>query len=181
MGSTPTTALQIHARYGLSLFAFASLPVAEHALYRAAYAADVLHVEEIPRGSNRGPDVERYQKSAGAEAGDPWCAAFWTCMLLDSGVSRSALPELAASVHGWLDWAKAKGIVSDTPKRGFVGLIIESATTGHLVGISAVRGDTVDTIEGNTNTDGSREGYGVFRRNRPIHQFRCFVDLSGLK
>lgn len=179
--SQPTTGDQVCQKYGLAPSEFAALSAAERALFRAAYAADELQVVEVPRGSNHGPDVDRYLIAAGAEPGEPWCAAFWTCMLLDSGVGRSELPELAASVHGWLDWAKHKGVAQSNPDRAYAGLIIETPTTGHLVAITSVNGNRVSTIEGNTNKGGSREGYGVFRRTRPISQFRCFVDCSSLK
>ncbi len=181
MPSTPTTGQQICDHYKLEPVHFMAMPAMERGLYRALYACEVLHVQEIPKYSNRGPDVERYQLAAGSGPGEPWCAAFGTCMLLDSGVKRSDLPELAASVHGWLSWAHQKGIIALKPLRGFAGLLIHSPTSGHWVWIVAVEGDNVHTVEGNTDTNGSSEGYEVAFRIRPIDHFHCFVDLSGLK
>jgi hypothetical protein len=189
--SSPTTSEEICSKYDLQADDFAAMPSNIRALYRAAYAADVLHVqEEPPIGSegnpdgsaNSGPDVERYLEICGLGAGNPWCAAFGTAMLVDSGVGLSELPDGPASVHSWLDWAKAKNYASETPERGFAGLIIESPTAGHFVFVSdLVEGeDSVKTIEGNTNEDGSREGYGVFRRERPYSEFHCFANLSYL-
>lgn len=181
---------EVCAQYGLTSEAFAAMPLNIRALYRAAYAADVLKVREEPEigsaenpdgSGNRGPEVDRYNLAAGAALGSPWCASFKTCMLLDSGADHGELPPDPASVHAWLAWAKAKDLVLGLPVRGSVGLIIESAAYGHLVSVSEYEpGGEVRTIEGNTNPGGSREGYGVFRRTRPVSQFHCFVDLSGI-
>ena len=42
-------------------------------------------------GSNRGTDVEKYQKSVALSPGSPWCAAFvgWCVM---SGLGRTKVP-----------------------------------------------------------------------------------------
>lgn len=180
--SKPTTGLEVCTQYNLNTAQFAALPTCMRALYRAAYAADVLKVQEIPHGSNRGADVERYQGIAGCNPGDPWCAAFVTAMLVDSGADRHQLPKLAASVHGWLDWANVGKHDKLTPQRGNLGVLIHSPTTGHIVFITSVdpiKG-TVHTIEGNTNDDGSREGYEVCRRERSISSFKAFIDLGFL-
>lgn len=176
----PTTGAQICDHFHVEPAEFVAMSLPERALYRAAYAADVLKVVEVPRGSNCGPDVERYLRSVGVEPGEPWCAAFVSCMLLDSGAARASLPEEAASVHGWLDWATRNGFVRTSPARGYAGLIIEGPTTGHMVLVNGLLLSGVRTIEGNTNDDGSRDGYGVFRRSRVDSQFHCFVDLSGI-
>lgn len=182
MSSQPVSAEQIKDEYAISVEEFATYQIATRAMFRAVYACDVLHVQEVPRGSNSGPDVDRYLASAGAAPGDPWCGAFGTSNLLDSGAKRSDLPQLAASVHAWLDWAIAKGNHSQTPERSMFGLIIESATSGHLVQITAVDsvGKTVATVEGNSNDDGSSEGYEVVRHRRSWSEFHTFLDLSVL-
>lgn len=193
--SKPTTADEIEKAYNIPVSQFQAMSPADRSLFRGAYACDFLHVREGasydpstgkfvagPPYNNVGPDVNRYCESAGVSPGNPWCAAFKTCMLLDSGVAREELPDLAASVHGWLLWAKSKNRILAKPVRGCVGLIIESATAGHLVTVTHYDEDThtIETIEGNTNEGGSRDGYGVFRRTRPVSEFHCFVDLSKL-
>jgi len=193
MMSSPTTSAQICERYKLEPAVFMALSAADRALFRAAYAADELHVVEGaaydpqtgaftpgPPYNNVGPDVCRYLRSVGADPGEPWCAAFGSCMLLDSGVSRETLPELAASVHGWLDWGQRQSCLEASPARGMAGLMIFSPTEGHWCWISDVIGDQVKTIEGNTNPGGSRDGYGVFRRVRDVALFHSFVDLTEL-
>jgi hypothetical protein len=180
MIKTPVTGDQICEQYCLSQDQFRSLSVAERALFRMAYMADVLHIEEDPIGSNRGDDVDRFCVLAGCDIGSPWCAACITAMLLDSGANLRNLPDNPASVHGWLDWAKVTGRIIEQPVRACVGIIIESPTTGHLVQVSEVVGDQVHDISGNTNNDGSRNGYGVFRHVRPMSAYAAFVSLEGV-
>lgn len=73
MSTQPVTGQQIEASYGITAASFEAFNIATRALFRAAYACDVLHVQEVPKGSNRGPDVERYQAAAGSGPGEPWC------------------------------------------------------------------------------------------------------------
>ena len=59
-------------------------------------------------------------------------------------------------------------------------LLKTSETTGHTGLIEAVAGGKLTTIEGNTNDTGSREGIGVFRRQkRRIGEMNLgFVEYS---
>jgi len=52
--------------------------------------------------------------------------------------------------------------------------------TTHTGFVSAVRGNVFETIEGNTNIGGSPEGFGVFRRTRPITRDYQFVRWGRL-
>lgn len=171
----------VETHYDLSPAEFAALHPNIRALYRAAYTADVLHVVEQPIGSNEGAYVSYYIQTAGLEPPEPWCAAFGTTMLVESGVPRDHLPAGAASTHAWKQWAEDNDHTLDVPVRGCAGILIESPTSGHFILVSHVIDDnTVATIEGNTNTNGSSEGYGVFRRERKIDTINTWVDLSFL-
>lgn len=177
--SQPTTGQEIETQYRLKPGAFAALPLFERALYRAAYACDVLHVhEDGPPYLNRGEDVDRYNRAAGAALGSPWCAAFWTTILLDSGCERNLVPMAPASVHQWREWAIDSGIYSREPVRGACGLFIFSPTEGHLVAVTAVDSAhaTVAVIAGNTNSAGGREGFEVARRTYRIDALDGFVS-----
>jgi hypothetical protein len=141
------------------------------------FAKSQLYVREI--GPNAGQVVEQYQKFCGAEKGDPWCAC---------GVSwcgKSALEAdwplvISASCQRLYVDAKAKGLVRDAPKRGDIFLLWHPelgryAHTGFVE--NAVRGN-FDTIEGNTNPGGGRDGYGWFRRKRVADQSFKFIRWS---
>lgn len=180
MVSIATTASQICSHYTIPLPAFQAYPAWERAMFRMAYAVDVLHVEEQPIGSNSGPDVDRYLRSCGLNPGQPWCAAMYTCMLSDSGVSHDQLSFGAASTHEWKNHAIAKGWVLPKPVRGCVGIIIESASAGHLILVTdeKTHPGRVLTLEGNTNTDGGREGYMGARHNRDVDQIDTWIDTT---
>jgi hypothetical protein len=49
---------------------------------------------------------------------------------------------------------------------------------GHTGIVESVEGDYVHTIEGNTNEDGSREGYEVARRKSLIKSIHGFLRYS---
>ncbi|EKT4520794.1 CHAP domain-containing protein, partial [Flavobacterium psychrophilum] len=48
---------------------------------------------------------------------------------------------------------------------------------GHTGIVEKVIEKTIYTIEGNTNDDGSREGYKVCRRKRNIKTIKAFIRL----
>lgn len=47
--------------------------------------------------------------------------------------------------------------------------------TGHTGFVERVDGSNIHTIEGNTNDEGSREGYEVARRVRQLKSFKGFL------
>jgi predicted nuclease of predicted toxin-antitoxin system len=144
-------------------------------------AAGEIGVREDPPGSNHGRKVEQYQASVGVDPGEPWCAAFvYWCFATaasDLGVANPMKEKKCrtGSVVELWDRANANGakiVTRDAafadPSRvlpGMVFVITMSGGHGHTGLVSKVTGNTLETIEGNTNDGGSREGIGVFRRN----------------
>lgn len=142
-----------------------------------AYAKQ--HLKENPRevgGENRGPWVRLYMDgSEGKEF--PWCAGFvcsmyeQACESLDISMpfERSVSCDfLAVDAQRSGIFVSEKERANGTPVRpGSLFLCRNSPTdwthTGLVVSVSA---DTFETIEGNTNDEGSREGYEVCRRIR---------------
>lgn len=127
-------------------------------------AASQVGVLEVPRGTNRGPQVDAYNLTCGKDMlGAPWCASFtrWCMWQID-----------IRSVPGaWSpSWYEAKRkIQPNEVKAGDQGLIYFQ-TLGryaHVVAaVETVRRREVTTIEGNSNAEGGRDGFGVFRRVR---------------
>lgn len=158
----------VATHYGYSLESFRNLPFSERRLLIAAYECDVLKVQEQPRGSNRGARVETYLNSVGLGGGYAWCAAFvtWCSKQADAGYHCPSSPAMAAS------WLKAHPKTRKTVQRGDLGGFINADGTGHVYLITRVEknaaGDAVrlHTIEGNSNDEGSREGFEVCRRIR---------------
>lgn len=130
------------------------------------YARTQIGISEEPKGSNWGSRVAEYLRAAGYGSPQPWCAAFvYWCF-------QQAASEL--------------GVKNPVPKTGYcptlyAGLqqrqrpaagdlfFVHSKSLGRLshVGfVEAVGESIVQTIEGNTNDEGDREGYEVCRRKR---------------
>lgn len=149
-------------------------------------------------GNNKGPKVESYQRATNLEGtGWPWCAAFvdWVVRewLKDAEV-REALkifsPQVAeawrpktAAAFGFHEWAEKSGLMifDDDPSHvlhtgdimtfdfSHVGIVVTDRESG---GIS-----WVDTIEGNTSHDGSRDGDGVWEKTRNRTLARRFIRI----
>lgn len=125
-----------------------------------------LHVGVREVGRNKGPCVEAYLARANAHPGDPWCAAFvYYCF------SQAALELImpcpvprTASVHRM--WIKAARFQRGEPTAGAVVCWDHGRGRGHAGLVLEVGGDLITTIEGNTNDGGSREGDGVYQRER---------------
>jgi hypothetical protein len=123
---------------------------------------------ENPTNSNGGPYVQRVLKRTGLGPGLPWCAAY----VADVGVialqERWPLPK-TASCAALGEHAARAGILEEKPQVGDVFLVHYPSLGrfAHTGFVTAVRADgKIETIEGNTNDGGSRDGWGVFRRVR---------------
>ncbi|HET6917283.1 MAG TPA: CHAP domain-containing protein [Acidimicrobiales bacterium] len=95
--------------------------------------------------------------------GYAWCAVF-VCWCFNKVGALDLIPGGAtASVAHFRDSAKAAGRFSEYPARGAIILYGQNgdAHTGIVVDYDDT---TVTTIEGNTNTDGSAEGDGVYKK-----------------
>lgn len=147
------------------------------------------HVAQHPievGGANRGPWVRLY---CGGHDGPQWlwCAAFVSFLLKQACFHRGEDPPLGGSpscdllaaqamaagrfvtgqsiIDGRFRWADFGGAAIFLRRRSagdwnHAGLALESRGTG--------RNLNFDTIEGNTNDEGSREGYEACRRNRSL-------------
>ena len=148
-------------------------------------------VHEQPALTNSGPQVNQYLKSVGLGPGFNWCAAFLYWCFNEAAKTQGAANPLIRTA-GCLDhWHKAgqRGIARIKAKDaqnqptlvqpGQIFIISIGNGMGHTGLITAVRDGLVDTIEGNTNTNGSRNGIGVFRRQRSLFNINTgFVDYA---
>lgn len=122
--------------------------------------------------SNSGPRIEQYQASTTlGGTGWPWCAAFqsWDMLTTLGRELCDAVWLRSASCDQILTWGRAHGIVFDTPVAGAQGLVMASKHDAtHIFKVADVLPGAVQSIEGNTNTDGSRNGNGVYLRRRTL-------------
>jgi hypothetical protein len=70
---------------------------------------------------------------------------------------------------------KVKGL----PQVGDIFIMDFGSGHGHTGFVKAVTGDRIQTIEGNSNADGSREGYEVCSKpnGRPISSIKGFIRI----
>ncbi len=159
-----------------------------------AFAVTQIGVLEVPLGSNRGPQVDKYVQSVGlSPAGQhAWCVAFmYFCF--EQAAKKLGRENPMIKTGGVLaHWNQAgiKGIprikveraVNDPQlvKPGHIFVIDTGGGFGHSGLVERVEGGKLVTIEGNTNDGGVREGIGVFRRSsRKIATInRGFIDYS---
>lgn len=147
-------------------------------------------------GMNRGPDVERYQKTVGLSPGSPWCAAFvaacvtrakgqntppgwcsgsaitqWhkaTRKMFAEGFTTPEKIDFESKVRAGMIWVRAKdGAGAVAARKG-------TWVQGHTGIVIAVDAEGFHTVEGNTNSAGSREGDGVYKK---IHRWSYATDI----
>ena len=148
-------------------------------------------------GDNRGQMVELFLRAVQQPPGQPWCAAFvhhvGFCAHYDSRARRSSwsLPP-TASCQELHDYAEPRGAVVTVPAEGDVFLVWRPAMrkfghTGFVVSIDVVMPGAAGplyrctTVEGNTNDDGSANGYTTLRRTRTFtgaDRFIRWVNLT---
>ena len=176
---------QVGAETWAALFGPKSAPVSEA---ESPFFSELLEVASLevgtleePAGCNRGRRVEQYQRSVGIARGNAWCVAFvYWCFQVAAQKQAIANPmEKECRTGGVLDlWNRACGARNvkilrtaealNDPARvkpGMVFVISTGGGMGHAGLVSRVVGNRMETIEGNTNDGGSREGIGVFRRS----------------
>ena len=166
----------------LDLISWRNASLAERTLHVAASQVGVREV-----GENWGMKVKMFLASAGILSPAAWCAAFLTWCLLQAGADRKKLPRFAASTYYWYQWAAVNDLIVNRAVRGCFG-VQNGAKGGHIWCITkdserqVVHGNEVvhvfETIEGNTNEGGSREGVGVFRRKRTEESMKAYPRFA---
>ena len=143
-----------------------------------AVARTQVGVREKPMNSNRGPEVEpRYQRATWLDGtGWAWCAAF-ICYLFKTvsekpNIKYSFKLPKTAGAYDFENWASANSKYIEIIKPPFKKLypgdvcIFKFSHIGLIV--SEIKNGKVDTIEGNTDASGSREGGGVYEKSRAL-------------
>jgi hypothetical protein len=133
-------------------------------------------------GNNGGPDVRRFQSATWLAPGPwPWCAAFvcWCYRQAASQLAPGLLPTRPQTprAFGFESWGKLHGGFSTDPRKIILGDIVIFRFSH--VGIALQNYEPgplgIVTVEGNTDAQASREGDGVWQRNRPLSSVRSFI------
>jgi len=136
---------------------------------------------EKPKNSNSGPEVNIFLKSVGLKPGYPWCMAFvYYCVgkaAAEMGL-KNPLLKTGGVLRQWNETTLRKfPSRASAVKHGDIFIMQFGHGTGHTGFVEKVSGRLIYTIEGNTNDDGSREGYEVARRQRAISSIKGFIQL----
>lgn len=137
-------------------------------------------VQEIPRNSNAGPAVESYLKSVGLGKGYAWCMAFvyWSVKEASKQLDlTSPLVKTAGVLRQWNE-VDPKMKVTENPKTGDIFIMDYGKGQGHTgFVVEVLKNGNLKTIEGNTNDEGSREGYEVCYRTRKPSQIKGYIRI----
>lgn len=158
------------------------------------------HLKDIARGelgvkeighTNKGPRVGQYQAATSlGGTGWPWCAAFICWCVREAiirwererGVKVTFQRPTTAAAYGFDEWSLAQDNSTKTRRshtREPIG-IFSLKTVSHCgIAISAPdENGYFQTIEGNSNTGGSRDGGSVVRNRRHISQVRDWITFT---
>lgn len=153
------------------------------------FAIQEIGKQEIPRGSNWGPDVQKYLKDVGINFPASWCMAFvYWCVDEWAHVNSISNPLIKTGgvLSQWNNVStnlKHKYSSLAMPKPGDIFIMDFGKGLGHtgfvesLVSSGTIYSSEMNTIEGNTNDTGSREGYEVCRRTRKISSCIGFISI----
>jgi hypothetical protein len=134
--------------------------------------------------TNRGRRVDEYQRADLLPGlGYPWCASFqaWNLLTVLGKTLCDQVWYRSASCDEILNWARRKKIIGSTPAVGACGLVMASKYDAtHIFLVTDIAAQGVKTVEGNTNTGGSRNGNGVYARFRKNSSRYLYVNWAAL-
>jgi hypothetical protein len=158
-----------------------------------AAGEEAKRVREVPKNSNRGPEVDIYLRRAGISPPDFWCCAFVYWCFDEAARAIGRTNPMVKTAHCMTHWRSAgargaqligKWKAIDNPglvKPGMILIIDHGGDRGHTGLVEKVDGAWLTTIEGNTDGSGTREGGGVYRLIRKTVEInKGFIDYSGL-
>lgn len=143
-------------------------------------ATSQLGKEEMPKGSNWGETVKQYLDSVGIDFPASWCMAFvyWT---VDKKAKEMGVKNPLIKTGGVLrQWNEINpNYKVKIPMPGDIFIMDFGSGHGHTGFVKEVKGNRIETIEGNSNADGSREGYQVCSKpgGREIASIKGFIRL----
>lgn len=142
-----------------------------------SWARRQLGVRELT-GRNDGKEVEEYLANVGFGKGYSWCAAFVRYGYDYAGV-KTTITAWSPTAHNAKNiiWAKSK--MNKPPPMAadaFTVYYSSKKRIGHTGFVEKeLSGGLIQTIEGNTNGDGSSDGDGVYRRRRSLKQIHSIT------
>ena len=128
-------------------------------------------------GNNDGKEVEMYLASVGLDKGNPWCAAYVSWCFQQNNVK---CPRSGYSPYWFVTnviYKRGKTPEVVFPKASVFGIWFESkGRVAHVGYVDQDKGKEIVTVEGNTNSGGSRDGDGCWKRIRLKRQIYIVSD-----
>jgi len=143
-------------------------PVTDRDVLQVVYMLEVGVREKS--GRNDGREVEMYLQATGLGKGNPWCAAFVRWCFDQAGI-KTTITAWSPTAHNPKDVVYYKEWKKNAQHGDvFTLYYYKIGRIGHTGFVNKVYNDNsmVETVEGNTNGEGSREGDGVYIKFRPI-------------
>ena len=136
-------------------------------------------VQEVPRNSNAGAAVESYLKSVGLGKGYSWCMAFVYWSVKEAAKQLNTTSPLIKTAGVLRQWNEVNSKMKFTnPKPGDIFIMDYGKGLGHAgFVVEVLSNGNLKTIEGNTNDEGSREGYEVCYRTRKKSQIKGYIRI----
>jgi hypothetical protein len=149
------------------------------ALKALEIAKTQLGVSELPKGSNAGPAVEKYLKAVGLGKGYAWCEAFVYWCYSEASKELGVINPLKKTAGVLDQFNSSKKYDVETPQKGDLFIMDFGKGQGHIGFVDDAFKDKINTLEGNSNDDGSREGYEVCQKpnGRKINTIKAFIRL----
>ncbi len=151
-----------------------------------------LHVQETKDTdgwSNSGPYIDQWIELCHLDPPQPWCAAA-VCGWIDEALKNlkiNFVGPLTASASDLFDWFGENKLAQRFFAKdavvcpGDVGFLFfpSLGRVAHAFVVQDIPGPgMITTIEGNSNEAGGREGYGIFKRFRPLQQVHGFGRIN---
>lgn len=136
------------------------------------------------RGVNRGPEIDAWLRACGVSPGNPWCMAFVQGVVAEAaqelGMPDPLKPDTAGVLDLWNRTPASRRVANTAGQPGDIMIMDMGGGKGHTGIVTSYNNGSYFTIEGNTNTAGSREGDGVYRKPRKASSIKGFVRYDGL-
>ena len=125
--------------------------------------------QEIPKGSNNGPHVTKYLATVGLKPPQFWCMAFVLWCFYQAAERMGIVLKVLRTggviqFYAWVKKNHPDWIVA-TAMPGDIGIMDFGGGHGHTFLVRDAIQNKIETIEGNSNDEGSRNGYEVAYRH----------------
>jgi cell wall-associated NlpC family hydrolase len=141
-------------------------------------------------GNNKGKELQPFfaadnYKPNATDDGYAWCASFvcWCFQVVLAGRSVSFKRPTTPSAFGFIDWSLAQDSSTNTKrnpmddiKRGDL-VVFKFSHIG--IALADAKDGKIQTIDGNTNAAGSREGNMVAKKTRSVSQVSARIRIRG--